>query len=144
MLDSVRPHRRQPIRLPRPWDSPGKNTGVGCISFSNLYIRYIHIIYTCVVCMLSCQSCLTLCNPMDCSPPGSSVHGVFQARILEWVAISYSRESFWPRNQTSLLQWQAESLPRHHLGSLITYTYIFIHIHTYTKHSHTYTYKIYT
>ena len=46
------------------------------------------------------QSCLTLCNPMDCSPPGSSVHGIFQARILEWIAISFSRESSQPRDQT--------------------------------------------
>ena len=46
------------------------------------------------------QSCLTLCDPMDCSPPGSSVHGIFQARILEWVAISSSRGSFWPRDWT--------------------------------------------
>ena len=46
------------------------------------------------------QSCLTLCNPMDCSPPGSSVHGIFQAWILEWVAISFSRGSSWPRDQT--------------------------------------------
>ena len=48
----------------------------------------------------SLQSCLTLCNPMDCSPPGSSVHGILQARILEWVAISFSKGSSWPRNQT--------------------------------------------
>ena len=46
------------------------------------------------------QSCLTLCDPMDCSPPGSSVHGISQARILEWVAISFSRGSTWPRDQT--------------------------------------------
>ena len=46
------------------------------------------------------QSCLTLCNPMDCSLPGSSVHETFQARVLQWVAISLSRESFWPRDQT--------------------------------------------
>ena len=44
------------------------------------------------------QSCLTLCNPMDCSLPGSPIHGIFQARVLEWVAISFSRGSFWPRN----------------------------------------------
>ena len=44
--------------------------------------------------MLVAQSCLTLCNPMDCSPPGSSVHEIFQARILEWVAISFSRGIF--------------------------------------------------
>ena len=46
------------------------------------------------------QSCPTLCNPMDCSPPGSSVHGIFQARMLEWVAISFSRGSFPPRDRT--------------------------------------------
>ena len=47
-------------------------------------------------------SCLTLCNPMDCSLSGSSIHGVFQARVLEWVAISFSRGSFWPRDQTQI------------------------------------------
>ena len=46
------------------------------------------------------QSYPTLCNPMDCSPPGSSVHGIFQARILEWIAISFSRGSSQPRDQT--------------------------------------------
>ena len=48
------------------------------------------------------QSCLTLCDPMDCSLPGSSVHGIFQARILEWVAISFSRGSSWPRDRTQV------------------------------------------
>ena len=48
------------------------------------------------------QSCPTLCDPMDCSPPGSSVHGILQARILEWVAISFSRGSFWSRHQTQV------------------------------------------
>ena len=46
------------------------------------------------------QSCPTLCNPMDCSLPGFSVHGIFQARVLEWVAIAFSRGSSWPRDQT--------------------------------------------
>ena len=46
------------------------------------------------------QSCPTLCDPMDCSPPGSSVHGIFQAWILEWVAVSFSRGSSWPRDRT--------------------------------------------
>ena len=50
----------------------------------------------------SLQSCLTLCDPMDCSPPGSSVHGIFQARTPEWVAISFSRGSSWTRDQTSI------------------------------------------
>ena len=80
--DSVRPQRRQPTRLPRPWDSPGKNTGVGC--------------YFLLQCMKVksesqvTQSCPTLSNPMDCSLPGSSVHGIFQARVLEWGAIAFS------------------------------------------------------
>ena len=65
MSDSVRPHRRQPTRLPRPWDSPGKNTGVGC-----------HLLLQCVKVKSEsegAQSCLTLSDPMDCSPPGSSL-----------------------------------------------------------------------
>ena len=51
-------------------------------------------------CCLLTQSCMILCNPMDCSPPGSSVHGILQARILEWVAISFSRGYFWPKDRT--------------------------------------------
>ena len=62
-----------------------------------------------------------LFDPMDCSPPGPLVHGIFQARILEWVAIFYSRGSSPPRDQNqlsvSLLQWQVDSLALHHLGS---------------------------
>ena len=50
------------------------------------------------------QSCLLLCNPMDCSLPGSSIHGIFQTRILEWVAISFSRGSSWPRDQTQVFR----------------------------------------
>ena len=82
MSDSVRPHRRQPTRLPGPWDSPGKNTGVGC--------------YFLLQCMKVksesevAQSCPTLSNPVDCSLPGPSIHGIFQARVLEWGAIAFS------------------------------------------------------
>src|SRR5574340_677291 len=78
MSDSVRPHRRQPTRLPSPWDSPGKNTGVGC-----------HFLLQCMKEKSESevpQSCPTPSDPMDCSPPGSSVHGIFQARVLEWGA----------------------------------------------------------
>ena len=50
--------------------------------------------------LFCCKSCPTLCDPMDCSPPGSSVHGIFQARVLEWVAISFSRGSSRPRDRT--------------------------------------------
>ena len=63
----------------------------------------------------SLQSCLTLCDPMGHSPPGSSVHGILQARILEWVSAPFSRGSSWPRDRTCVsyvyLRWQARSLP---------------------------------
>ena len=88
MSDSVRPHRRQPTRLPRPWDSPGKNTGVGC-----------HFLLQCMKVKSErevAESCPTLSNPMACSPPGSSVHGIFQARVLEWGAIAFSQEEDTP------------------------------------------------
>ena len=80
--NSVRPHRRQPTRLPRPGDSPGRNTGVGC-----------HFLLQCIKVKREsevAQSCPTLCDPTDYSPPGSSVHGIFQARVLEWGAIAFS------------------------------------------------------
>ena len=73
----------------------------------------------------SFQSCLTLCDLMDCSPPGFSVHGIFQARILEWVAMPSSRGSSQPRGRTSascLLHLQASSLSVSHLGSLQEFT----------------------
>ena len=82
MSDAVRPHRRQPTRLPHPWDSPGKNTGVGC-----------HFLLQCMKVKSEsevAQSCPTLRDPMDCSLPGSSAHGIFQARVLEWGAIAFS------------------------------------------------------
>ena len=80
MSDSVWPHRWQPTGLPHPWDSPGKNTGVGC-----------HFLLQCVKSESEvAQSCPTLSDPMDCSPPGSSIHGIFQARVLEWGAIAFS------------------------------------------------------
>ena len=147
MSNSVRPHRRQPTRLRHPWDSPGKNTGVGChflfqcmkvksereVAQSRLTLRdpmdcsppgsSVHGILhkstgvgrqclllvdikcelriefkmfsTCLV----AQSSPTLCDPLDCCPPGYTVHCIFQARILEWVTISSSMGSFPPRNQ---------------------------------------------
>ena len=82
MSDSVRPHRWQPTRLPHPWDSPGKNTGVGC-----------HVLLQCVKVKserVVAQLCPTPRDPIDSSPPGSSVHGIFQARVLEWAAIAFS------------------------------------------------------
>ena len=82
MSDSVQPQRQQPTRLSHPWDSLGKNTGVGC-----------HFLLQCMKVKSEsevAQSCLTLHDPIDCSLPGSSVHGIFQARILEWGAIAFS------------------------------------------------------
>ena len=78
----MQPHRRQPTRLPCPWDSPGKNTGVGC-----------HFLLQCMKVKSEsevAQLCPTLRDPMDCSPPGSSVPGTLQARVLEWGAIAFS------------------------------------------------------
>ena len=80
MSDSVRPHRRQPTRLPRPWDSPGKNSAVGC-----------HFLLQCMKVKSESevtQSHPTPSNPMDCSLPGSSVHEIFQARVLGWSAMA--------------------------------------------------------
>ena len=79
---TLRPHRRQPTRLLCPWDSPGKNTGVGC-----------HFLLQCMKVKSEsevAQLCLTLGDPMDCSLPGSSIHGIVQARVLEWGAIAFS------------------------------------------------------
>ena len=86
--DSMRPHRQQPSRLPHPWDSPGKNTGVGC-----------HFLLQCMKVKSEsevAQSCLTLSDPMDCSLPGCSVQGNFQARVLERVANAFSEYTMLP------------------------------------------------
>ena len=99
MSDSVRPHRRQLTRLPRPWDSPGKNTGVGC-----------HFLLQCMKVKSESevsQSCLTPSDPMDCSPPGSSIHGILQARVLEWGAIAFSMT-----NLDSILKSRDITLPK--------------------------------
>ena len=82
MSDSVRPQRWQPTRLPRPWDSPGKNAGVGC----HFLLQSMRVKSESEV----AQSRPILSDPMDCSLPGSSVYGIFQARILEWGAIPFS------------------------------------------------------
>src|SRR5574340_132566 len=89
MSNSVRPHRWQPTRLRCPWDSPGKNTGGGC-----------HFLLQCMKVKSESevtQSCPTLSDPMDCSPPSSSIHGIFQARVLEWGAIAFSGK--WPQDK---------------------------------------------
>ena len=86
MSDSVWPHRRKPTRLCHPRDSPGKNTGVGC-----------HFLLQCMKGKSEsevAQSCPTLCDPTDRSLPGSSIHGIFQARVLEWGAIAFSETQY--------------------------------------------------
>ena len=98
MSESVRPHRQQPTRLHHPWDSPGKNTGVGC-----------HFLLQSMKGKSESevpQSYPTLSDPMDCSLPGSSMHGIFQARVLEWGAIAFS---------SSFLGWNKSSSGRGHL-----------------------------
>ena len=95
MSNSVRPHRQQPTRLPRPWNSPGKNTRVVC-----------HFLLQCMKVKSEsevAQSCLTLSDPMDCSLPGSSIHGIFQARVLEWGAICNTKITVCNNNITMLL-----------------------------------------
>ena len=80
----MQPLRRQPTRLPHPWDSPSKNTGVGC-----------HFLLQCMKVKSEsevAQSCSTLSNPMDCS----SIQGIFQARVLEWGAIAFSKDCHYP------------------------------------------------
>ena len=108
MSDSVQPH---------PWDSPGKNTGVGC-----------HFLLQCIKVKSEsevAQSCLTLCNPMDCSLPGSSVHGIFQARVLEWGAIAFS---------------EVIGITTHKICSNNSKQDKHIHIHRYT-HTQTHTHR---
>ena len=74
-------HRQQLTRLPHPWDSPGKNTGVGC----RFLLQCMKVKTESEV----AQSCPALSDPMDCSPSGFSIHGIFQARVLEWGAIAF-------------------------------------------------------
>ena len=90
----------------------------------------------CCVCAKLLQSCLTLCDPMDCSPPGSSVHGILQARILEWVAMLFFRGATWPRDRTHLsyvyLHRQASSLPLSPPGKpFILLTWLLSQCHTF-------------
>ena len=85
LSNSVRPHRRQPTRLPRPWDPPGKNTGVGC-----------HFLLQCMKLKSESevtQSCPTLSDAMDCSPPGSSVHGISRQECWSGVPLLSPRPS---------------------------------------------------
>ena len=167
MSDSVRPQRWQPTRLPRPWGSPDKNTGVGC-----------HFLLQCMKVKSEsevAQSRRTLSDPMDCSLPGSSVHGIFQARVLEWGAIAFSDHSSntpkiaWPyavvgkgwfwlhqdkkpapfvteteaheirKNSRTLKERSPSSAWRNCEANSVKTIYIYIYIYIY-KHTHTHTY----
>ena len=111
MSDSVWPHRWQPTRLPR----PRKNTGVGC-----------HFLLQCMKVKSEseiAQSCLTLSDPMDCSLPGSSVHGIFQARVLEWGAIAFSDKIL----HLSLIHYSLSIFPHQNLSSMKAGTFCFVH-----------------
>jgi len=123
MSNSLWPHRRQPTRLCCPWDSPGKNSGVGC-----------HFLLQCRKVKSEsevAQSCPTLCDPMDCSLPGSSIRGVFQARVLEWGAIAFS--AMWKHCRLIL------SLPRSILTCIVR---IYIPEKAMATHSSTLAWKI--
>ena len=87
-----------PTRLPRPWDSPGKNTEMRC----HLLLQVMKVKSESEV----AQLCLIPTDPMDCSLPGSSVRGIFQARVLEWVAIAFSEMALYkPLNLNVYLIW---------------------------------------
>ena len=110
MSDSVWPQRGQPTRLPRPWDSPGQNTGVGC-----------HFLFQCMKVKSESeviQSCPTLLDPMDCSPPGSSVRGIFQARVLEWGAIAFSIISY-RKVQSHYLDYQCTGFAKNQFNETL-------------------------
>ena len=96
MSNSVRPHRWQPTRLPRPWDSPGKNTGVGC----RFLLQCMKVKSESEI----AQSCPSLSDPIDCSPPAPPSMGFFQARVLEWGAIAFSE---------AIIVWKVYSSQQH-------------------------------
>ena len=110
MSDSVRPHTRQPTRLPHPWDSQGNNTGVGC-----------HFLLQCMKVKSEsevAQSCSTLSDPMDCSLPGSSVLvGFSRQEYQSGLTFPLLGDLPDPRINLHLLHWQADSSSLHHLES---------------------------
>ena len=118
MSDSVRPHRWQPTRLPRTWDSLGKNTGVGC-----------HFLLQCMKVKSErevAQSYPTLHDPMDCSLPGSSIHGIFQARVMEWGAIAFSSPFFLVCYNKNFGSFN-EFIDIHFLLALVLLHHIYLH-----------------
>ena len=115
--------RRPQIHCPR--QAPCCKTGIYSISYTR-------------VCAKSLQSCPTLCDPMDWSPPGSSAHGIFQARIREWVAISFSRGSFWTKDQTHI-SWNGRQILYHwatRKAKILLKTHVFMLFHLILTLSH--------
>ena len=142
--DSLWPHGLQPTRLLCPWDFPGKNTGVDCYSLlqgifptqgSNESPALAGRFFTTeplgkpqkdysVQFSSVTQSCPTRSDPMDCSPPGSFVHGIFQARVLEWGAIAFSVQS----DYTILILLSAEKQSSYSLSSLLTLSVVSLNL----------------
>ena len=102
MSNSSRPHGLQPTRLLRPGDFPGKSTGVGCHCLFCQATRTSLLYTSPLLKVLVAKSCLSLCNPLNCSPPGSPIPGILQARIVEWVAFSFSNAWKWKVRVKSL------------------------------------------
>ena len=118
----MQPHRRQPTRLSRPWDSPGKNTGVGC----QFLLQCMKVKSESEV----AQSCPILSHPMDCSLPGFSVHGIFQAEVLEWGCLLWWCRRFRFNPWVGTIPWRRKWQPTpvflpgksHGQKSLVGYT----------------------
>ena len=134
MSDSVQPHRQQPTRFPRPWDSPGKNTGVGC-----------HFLLQCMKVKSESEvawSCPTLSDPMDCSPPGSSIHGIWGMQT----SIPFFFLVLWTEWELLLTKPFVKDVQR--LREIMNiWVYIYTHIYLFIdKYIHIYThiYMIYT
>ena len=108
-------HRRQPTRLPRPWDSPGKNTGVGC-----------HFLLQCMKVKSESEDAQpypTFSDPVDCSLPGSSIHEIFQAKVLEWGAIAFSERSLYLSLNSNCIIFFLENISKIRLSVSVYETY---------------------
>ena len=119
--DPQRPHALQPTGLLCPWDFPGKSTGVGCHCLLRVFPYYQpkrkkKVLLISIIELLDKLSRLSNCH-FPCSLPGSSVHGILQARILEGFAISFSRESSWPRDRTRVSHTAGRLYHLSHQGS---------------------------